>query len=122
MTAEAPLCRQYLGWKHDDRRLRSGIDFLLANPIDYSNQNVYYWYYATQACHHMDGNDWNRWNLVMRQAIPTAQTKTGPDKGSWGPSGDRWGSHGGRLFVTCLSIYMLEVYYRHLPIYQWRAK
>ena len=23
----------------------------------------------------------------------------------------------GRLFVTCLSIYMLEVYYRHLPIY-----
>jgi hypothetical protein len=70
----------------------------------------------------MDGADWNRWNAVMRQAIPAAQTKTGPDRGSWNPSGDRWGAHGGRLYVTCLSLYMLESYYRHLPIYQWRLK
>ena len=122
MTAEGLLCRQYLGWKHDDERMRRGIDYLLANPIDYSDQNVYYWYYATQACHHMDGQDWNQWNAVMRQAIPTNQTKTGNDKGSWSPSGDRWGAHGGRLYVTCLSIYMLEVYYRHLPIYKWRLQ
>jgi hypothetical protein len=122
MTAEALLCRQYLGWKHDDERMRRGIDYVLANPIDYTDQNVYYWYYATQACHHMDGQDWNQWNAVMRQAIPTNQIKTGNEKGSWSPSGDRWGAHGGRLYVTCLSIYMLEVYYRHLPIYKWRLQ
>jgi hypothetical protein len=122
MTAEGLLCRQYLGWKHDDERMRRGIDYLLANTIDYNDQNVYYWYYATQACHHMDGEDWNQWNRVMRQAVPTAQVKTGNDKGSWSPSGDRWGAHGGRLYVTCLSIYMLEVYYRHLPIYKWRLQ
>ena len=58
----------------------------------------------------------------MRQAVPTAQVKTGNDKGSWSPAGDRWGAHGGRLYVTCLSIYMLEVYYRHLPIYKWRLQ
>jgi hypothetical protein len=122
MTAEALLCRQYLGWKHKDPRMKAGIDLLLANRINYGDQNVYYWYYATQACHHMDGEEWNLWNDMMKQAIPAAQTKTGNDKGSWSPSGDRWGSHGGRLYVTCLSIYMLEVYYRHLPIYKWRLQ
>ena len=122
MTAEGLLCRQYLGWKHDDERMRRGIDIVLSNPVDYNDQNVYYWYYATQACHHMDGADWNKWNAVMRQAVPTAQIKTGADKGSWAPSSDRWGPHGGRLYVTCLSIYMLEVYYRHLPIYKWRLQ
>lgn len=122
MTAEGLLCRQYLGWKRNDPRLRAGMDFVLANPINYGDQNVYYWYYATQAAHHMDDDDWNRWNQVMRQAIPAAQTKTGAERGSWGPGADRWGSHGGRLYVTCLSTYMLEVYYRHLPIYKYQPR
>ncbi len=123
MTAEAMLCRQYLGWKHDDRRLRAGIDQILANRIDYDDDmNVYYWYYATQACHHMDGKDWDRWNEVMREKVPAAQVKTGSNRGSWNSNADRWGSHGGRMYVTCLSVFMLESYYRHLPIYKWRVK
>jgi hypothetical protein len=121
MTAEGLLCRQYIGWKHDDPRLQDGCKVLLANPVDYVDQNVYYWYYATQVLHHMGGNHWNEWNQVMRQAVPAQQVKTGREKGSWPPGNDRWGNHGGRLFVTCLSIYMLEVYYRHLPIYGHQA-
>jgi hypothetical protein len=123
MTAEGLLCRQYLGWSHSDPRLASGVEYLLENPIrwDYENQNVYYWYYATQVTHHMEGEPWKKWNNVMRQVIPQNQTKTGKEAGSWAPDNDRWGNHGGRLFETCLCIYMLEVYYRHLPIYQWRA-
>jgi hypothetical protein len=88
--------------------------------VNYSQQNVYYWYYATQVCHHMDGPDWDRWNQAMREAVPAAQVKTGGERGSWPPFDDQWGPQGGRLFITCLSIYMLEVYYRHLPIYKWR--
>jgi len=120
LTAEALLCRQYLGWQRDDERLRRGVDFLLARPIDLRERNVYYWYYATQVCHHMEGDDWDRWNRVMRLEIPNAQEKTGPETGSWSPVGDRWGNQAGRLYQTCLSIYMLEVYYRHLPIYNYR--
>jgi hypothetical protein len=60
---------------------------------------------------------WQNWNKVMRQEVPTHQVKTGAEAGSWDPNGDKWGDQGGRLYVTCLSIYMLEVYYRHLPIY-----
>lgn len=124
MTAEGLLCRQYLSWKHDDPRLAKGVQFLLDNPIrwDFDNQNVYYWYYATQVTHHMEGEAWKEWNNVMRQVIPKNQTKTGKEAGSWAPENDRWGAHGGRLYETCLCIYMLEVYYRHLPIYKWRQQ
>jgi hypothetical protein len=117
MTAEGLLCRQYLGWKFDDERLQDGCRVILDNPITYDDPNVYYWYYATQVMHHMGGEMWDEWNLVMREYVPREQVKTGAEKGSWNPADDRWGNHGGRLFVTCLSIYMLEVYYRHLPIY-----
>lgn len=119
MTAEALLCRQYLGWAHDDARLREGVDYILERPIDYDeDENVYYWYYATQLMHHMGGDDWDRWNSVMREAVPERQVKDGRERGSWNPGGDRWGHIGGRLYTTCLSIFNLEVYYRHLPIYK----
>lgn len=117
MTAEALLCRQYLGWSRDDPRLKRGVEYLLENPIGKDQQNVYYWYYATQVVHHMEGEAWQRWNEVMRQHLPRTQLKTGGEAGSWDPDMDAWGSAGGRLYVTCLSTYMLEVYYRHLPIY-----
>ena len=78
---------------------------------------MYYWYYATQVCHHMEGADWQKWNAVTRQLLPEHQEKRGPEHGSWNPSGDRW-PQGGRLYVTCLSMYILEVYYRHMPLYQ----
>jgi hypothetical protein len=118
VTAEGLLCRQYLGWKQDDPRLVQGVEAVVNTPINYSDQNVYYWYYATQAAHHMEGDLWDRWNRVMRQEVPKAQAKSGPEAGSWSPMLDEWGARGaGRLYTTCLSIYMLEVYYRHLPIY-----
>jgi len=122
MTAEGLLCRQYLGWKHDDTRMIQGLNYVIANPIDYNDANVYYWYYATQAAHHMGGSHWKQWNQVMIQTVPQAQVKTGNETGSWSPSGDRWGSHGGRLYVTCLSIYMLEAYYRHMPLYKHKIE
>lgn len=123
VTAEGLLCRQYLGWHQDDPRLVEGISALNKSPISYDagmTHDVYYWYYATQATHHMEGKIWDEWNNVMRKEVPAHQVKGGAEAGSWSPLGDKWGAvnyGGGRLYVTCLSIYMLEVYYRHLPIY-----
>jgi hypothetical protein len=118
MTAEGLLSRQYLGWKRDDSRLISGVESILANPIKMDNErDIYYWYYATQVLHHMEGDYWRRWNKVMRQEVPPAQVQKGKEEGSWDPETYRWGAEGGRLFITALHTYMLEVYYRHLPIY-----
>jgi len=116
MTAEALLCRQYLGWPRDDERLQRGIAYLANYPIDWSDANSYYWYYATQVMHHMEGDEWLAWNRVMVQEIPHQQVTKGGEKGSWSPRNDRW-AMGGRLYMTCLCTFMLEVYYRHLPIY-----
>ncbi|MCA9260785.1 MAG: terpene cyclase/mutase family protein, partial [Planctomycetales bacterium] len=120
MTAEGLLCRQYLGWKHDDRRLKKGTEILLRTLPSWErdSRNCYYWYYATQVCHHMEGEYWQTWNREMRTLLPENQVREGKERGSWDPGGDEWGSRGGRLMVTCLHTYMLEVYYRHLPIYQ----
>jgi hypothetical protein len=118
MTAEALLCRQYLGWKRDDPRLMQGVKYLSRYPVDWSEPNVYHWYYATQVMHHMGGADWVAWNQVMRQAVPEQQVRRGRDVGSWNPDRDAWGSNAGRLYMTCLATYMLEVYYRHLPLYK----
>jgi len=120
MTAEGLLCRQYLGWSQTDPRLREGADFLLEHLPSWESgeRNAYYWYYASQVCHHMEGRHWRTWNDAMRKVLPAHQVRQGRERGSWSPVGDRWGTGGGRLTITCLSIYMLEVYYRHLPIYQ----
>ncbi len=117
MTAEGLLCRQYRGWSQDDPRLVEGMDYILNNPIRWEEPNVYYWYYATQVAHHMEGDAWRNWNKDMRQIIPENQEKRGREKGSWDPARDDNGVKAGRLFMTCLCTYMLEVYYRHLPIY-----
>lgn len=117
MTAEGLLCRQYLGWERNDERLLNGANLLIQNLPDWEEQNVYYWYYATQVLHHMDGELWKTWNDVMRELLPKHQRKHGGERGSWNPERDRWGASGGRLYTTCLSIYILEVYYRHMPLY-----
>ncbi|QDT68724.1 Prenyltransferase and squalene oxidase repeat protein [Planctomycetes bacterium MalM25] len=124
MTAVGLLCRQYLGWPLDERRLESGVDFLLTHKPEWrrGKTNLYYWYYATQVLMHKGGASWPKWNLVMRELLPEHQEKKGPEKGSWDPRDDMpWGASGGRLYTTCFAIYTLEVYYRHLPLYKQRA-
>jgi hypothetical protein len=119
MTAEAILCRMYLGWKRDDPRLIAAINWLAEeHPPSASDRNVYYWYYATQVMHHFGGEQWNRWNRKMREILVAGQELKGDRAGSWKANGDRWGAQGGRIYVTSLSVCTLEVYYRHLPLFQ----
>ena len=117
LTAEGALCRMYLGWPRDEERLTKAINYLNQNQIDLDNANVYHWYYATQVMHHYGGDHWLRWNSQMKATIPSSQVKKGKEEGSWEYKGDEWGRYGGRLYLTCLCTYMLEVYYRHLPLY-----
>lgn len=118
MTAEGLLCRQYLGWEHDTPALLRGTEYVSQSPIQWREPDVYYWYYATQVMHHMEGKLWEDWNNVMREEIPNHQVAKGqPEGGSWFEEKDNWANHGGRLYSTCLSLFMLEVYYRHLPLY-----
>ncbi len=118
------LCRQYLqGWGPRSLRLINGI----ANHVAIApgaKKDVYYTYYATQVMFHFGGETWTNWNAKMRRTLLDSQenVQTSPSFGSWSATGDVWGSQGGgRLMVTSLNLLTLEVYYRHLPLYQREA-
>ncbi|MFM7107543.1 MAG: hypothetical protein ACKOZU_02905 [Planctomycetaceae bacterium] len=119
VSAEGLLCRQYLGWPRNHPALAAGVDVLLKEKFLAweTDKDVYAWYYITQVVHHLGGPGWERWNARMKEVLPAAQVSQGRDEGSWDPALDKWGPWGGRLFTTCFCTYMLEVYYRHLPLY-----
>jgi Squalene-hopene cyclase C-terminal domain len=119
MTAEALLCRMYLGWKRDDPRMRAGIKWLIENDLPSREQkNIYYWYYATQTMHHFGGDAWETWNNHIRDMLIVEQRRGGKYPGSWDPDDDEFGTAGGRIFVTAMAVCVLEVYYRHLPLFK----
>jgi hypothetical protein len=118
MTAEALLCRMYLGWNKSNPAVEDGVRWLLENhPPEHDRPNIYYWYYATQTMHHFGGPEWDEWNLRMRDVLVDTQETQGHAAGSWRPRGDH-ASAGGRIYMTSLAVCSLEVYYRHLPIFK----
>jgi hypothetical protein len=130
MTAVGLLMRLYTGWRRDNANLAAGADFLQQNlpaigtPRD-PQRDTYYWYYGTQVMFHMGGEHWRAWNSRLHPLLTGTQLRAGPLAGSWDPKGpvpDRWGPHGGRLYVTTLNLLSLEVYYRHLPLYEDTAR
>jgi hypothetical protein len=118
MTAEALLCRMYLGWNKSNPALGRGVRWLGESfPPEHDRPNIYYWYYATQSLHHFGGPEWDEWNLRMRDVLVDTQETQGHRAGSWAPRGEHAGA-GGRIYMTSLAICSLEVYYRHLPIFK----
>ncbi|MFM9194983.1 MAG: prenyltransferase/squalene oxidase repeat-containing protein [Planctomycetia bacterium] len=116
LNAVGLLCRMYLGWKRDHPALKRGAERLAkAGP----NNDLYYDYYATQVLHHIEGEQWVSWNNRMRDMLVKAQAQDGHEKGSWfdGVNGGHGPEVGGRIYCTSLATMILEVYYRHLPIY-----
>lgn len=130
MTAEALLMRQYSGWKKENPNMIAGADWIrellprFGTPSTrqpYGERDAYYWYYATQVMFQMQGVHWDDWNGQLRSLLIDSQVRDTELRGSWDPLRpvpDRWGRDGGRIYVTCMHLLMLEVYYRHLPIYQ----
>ncbi|MFK7767706.1 MAG: prenyltransferase/squalene oxidase repeat-containing protein [Mariniblastus sp.] len=119
MTAEAILCRMYLGWKKDDPRLDKAVQWLIDDHMpEEDNANLYYWYYGTQVMHHYGGKPWEKWNETMRRLLISTQETRGKFPGSWNHRDFKWGPQGGRIYTTSLAVCTLEVYYRHLPLFK----
>ncbi|HEV3136814.1 MAG TPA: hypothetical protein VGZ26_02900 [Pirellulales bacterium] len=130
MTAVGLLMRLYTGWNRNDPRMIEGAEYLLGRLPQRGSaaqpaRDTYYWYYATQVMFHMRGKYWRAWNDRLQRLLIGEQVVSGPLAGSWDPLKpvpDRWGPQGGRIYVTTLNLLSLEVYYRHLPIYESTAK
>ena len=104
MTAEAWVCRQFLGVGGPGPSSSEAAEFLLANgpEIRAGPYNLYYWYYGTLAMYQHGGASWTRWNAQVRDAIvgrqrlqghrPEAGTPTPADYGTKGAgsTAPRW--------------------------------
>jgi hypothetical protein len=121
MTAQGLLCLQYLGTRRDDPRMRAGTDYLLAHLPQATGDTSYYWYHANQVMYHMQGKHWKAWNDRLRDLLVSTQSARAGLAGSWDPV-DAREKPGGRLYATAIRVLMLEVYYRHLPLYQQLEK
>lgn len=124
-TSIGLLCRMYLGWKKDNPALVRGVKYLSdTGPLidaKAQNGNMYYNYYATQVLRQYGGPEWDKWNARMSKALVDGQAQTGPETGSWFVDGEHGSERGGRLYSTALATMILEVYYRHMPIYKAQA-
>jgi hypothetical protein len=126
MTSVGLLMRLYLGWRRDNEHMIRGADYLMENLPEMGNRrdpkrDTYYWYYATQVMFHMKGKYWEAWNNRLHPMLVDSQIQSGTFAGSWDPRrpvADRWAPHAGRIYVTTMNLLSLEVYYRHLPIYE----
>jgi hypothetical protein len=117
MTAEAWVCRQFLGVGGPGPASGEAAEFLLRNPSDRGQTNFYYWYYATLALFQHGGDPWTRWNAAIRDRIVRLQHASGHRSGSWDPDESLYGAKGGRIYSTALAALTLEVYYRYLRLY-----
>jgi len=114
-TAIGLLSRMLLGWKRDDAALARGVALL--DRWGPSDTDLYYDYYASQVLRHYEGDAWQRWNAKLRDRLIETQARRGHETGSWYMA-DPTNDVGGRLYCTALCTMILEVYYRHLPLYQ----
>lgn len=123
LTAVGLLCRYYLnGWGPNSAGMRDGVQYLLAaQPPDPKSFDMYYYYYATQVAHFREGDEWHKeWNPKMRDLLIAKQVKNANKPnvdGSWDPDTDWIGPNCGRVGTTAMALLTLEVYYRHLPLY-----
>jgi len=116
MTAEALVCRQFLGVDRTAALSEEAANYVLTELPGQGKSNFYYWYYATLALYQLQDEHWTRWNQALTTTLTRTQRQEGDVAGSWDPD-EVWGGYGGRVYSTSLGALCLEVYYRYLPLH-----
>lgn len=117
-TAVGLLCRMYMGWPKEHLGIQEGVKYLA--KIGPDPDDLYYSYYGTQVMRQYGGPDWEKWNAQLRDELIRSQVAQGHASGSWLPT-DAHSEKGGRLYSTSLATMILEVYYRHMPLYSQKS-
>jgi hypothetical protein len=121
MTAEALVCRQFLGLARSNPASDEAGSYIATALPGRTPSNFYYWYYATLGMFQLQGEHWERWKNALEPTLIASQRTEGDLAGSWDPD-TVWGGHGGRVYSTALGALCLEVYYRFLPLYVQAAE
>jgi hypothetical protein len=120
MTAAALASRLLLGQepgreKGLSRLLEQQAELLIRRTprwsADGQGNDLYYWYYGSQALSALrkhDAKRWTAWNRALTEALLGAQTRDGHAAGSWAPD-CVWGYVGGRVYSTAMAVLALTV-------------
>ncbi|MCO8121882.1 hypothetical protein NHH03_09055 [Stieleria sp. TO1_6] len=114
-TAVGLLCRMYTGWDKSHPGIQKGIQHLAKTGV--KKPDLYYNYYAAQVLRHAGGEEWDKFNTELRDWLVETQDQSRGAKGSWYFNNAPHMSEAGRLCLTSFATMILEVYYRHMPLY-----
>lgn len=114
-TAVGLLCRMYTGWDKTHPGIVEGVKGLSKHGV--SKKDFYYNYYAAQVLRQYGGAEWDKFNVELRDYLVAEQDQRPGYKGSWFIPNAGHTSAAGRLCATSFATMMLEVYYRHMPLY-----
>ena len=111
MTAEALVCRLFLGTATHDSRAEAAR-LISSEPPGAAQPNFYYWYYGTLGMCQVGGSEWIDWNRSLQRSLLSTQRRFGAQAGSWDPT-TVWGPVGGRVYSTLMATLCLQAYYRY---------
>ncbi len=125
MSAVGAVCLQFLE-RGDDRRVRAAMDTFRNTLVSWEQTAgefvLYGWYYMTQAIFHHDADAARAWNARLSAELVAWQR----GDGSWPvPPRSRFETEqlaASPVYATALGALILEVYYRHLPLYRMPQK
>ncbi|MEM6978184.1 MAG: prenyltransferase/squalene oxidase repeat-containing protein [Planctomycetota bacterium] len=118
-TAVGLLCRMYTGWEKTHPGLMKGVDSIAKKGV--LKNDMYYNYYAAQVLRQHGGPKWDKFNAELRDWLVETQAQRGGAKGSWNLKSSHL-KDAGRLGITSFATMILEVYYRHMPLYSEQAE
>ena len=105
----------YTGWDKTHPGIIQGVEGLSKHGV--SKKDLYYNYYAAQVLRQFGGAKWDKFNVELRDWLVAEQDQTPGAKGSWYIKGAGHTGGAGRLCLTSFATMILEVYYRHMPLY-----
>lgn len=114
-TAIGVLLRMHQGWKPNRDEIQMGVGYLAEQNV--SPDHIYFNYYTTMVLFHFGGPLWKFWNEEIKDYLVNTQSHAGHERGSWFFPHPKTANEGGRLYCTAMATLTLEVYYRHLRLY-----
>lgn len=113
MTAFAMFARLLLGEDPDESPpLRGGADLLRKRlPLWDEREGTIdfdYWAWGSHAMFGMGGQDWDKWQVQLADAVVKTQRQDGHARGSWDPQYGPFGHRGGRVYSTAMMALALE--------------
>ena len=78
---------------------------------DGTGNDMYGWYYGSQAMSQVGGAAWRKWSVAMQQTALHSQRVDRGFVGSWDVD-TAWGYYGGRVYTTAMMLLCLEAGYR----------